>query len=212
VRLTHPPSRAADFVEVPSQAAYALLVWRMPNPMSTFHQRGRGRLSLVAIVAFALTTGLVGVSAFALVDPLSAIALTIACVVVLVVVLRTAHRRTAIAGRSVAVLVAALVVLVLLYLHSFPRWIVRDTDMNRWIATELPRGSSTAQVLAFLHRHAAPGETVNSFTDSQGDTIYANIEPNYTDLFCVGDLQLTFYLGHANHLSHHDVVERPVCL
>ncbi len=150
--------------------------------MSTFHQRGRGRLSLVAIVAFALTTGLVGVSAFALVDPLSAIALTIACVVVLVVVLRTAHRRTVIAGRSVAVLVAALVVLVLLYLHSFPRWIVRDTDMNRWIATELPPGSSTA------------------------------IEPNYTDLFCVGDLQLTFYLGHANHLSHHDVVERPVCL
>lgn len=180
--------------------------------MSAFHQRGHARLSLAALVALTLTTGFVGVSAFALIDPPGAIASTIACAVALVAVLRPARRLAAIVRRSVAVLVLALVVLMALYLHSFPRWIVRDTDMNRWIATELPPGSSAAHVRGFLRTHAEPGEIVESFTDSQGAVIFANVEPNYVDLFCLGDLQITFYLGHANHLSHHDIVERPVCL
>lgn len=187
---------------------------------STFRERRRNRLSLAAFVALVLTVGLVGVStvglvgvsAFALIDLRSAIALSIACVVALVVVLRTARRLVAIAVYSVVVLALALTVVVALYLQSFPRWVVRDTDMGRWITTELPPGSGAARVRAFLRMHAEPNEIVESFIDSQGAVIYADIEPNYDDLFCHGDLQITFYLGHVNHLSHHDIVERPVCL
>jgi hypothetical protein len=180
--------------------------------MRIFQLRSQAGLSAPAIVALLLTTGVVGVAAFALVDPPGAIVATIACAVALSAVLRSARRLRAIVGRCMAVLMLALVVLVTFWVLSFPRWIVRDTDMKRWIATELPPGSSAARVRAFLHRHTEPGEVVYGFTDGQGAGIFANIEPNYYELVCSGDLQISFYLGRTNHLSHYDIVERPVCL
>jgi hypothetical protein len=168
-------------------------------------------LSAPAIAALFLTTGVVGMVAFALVDPPGAVVVTIAYVV-LSVVLRSAHHLRTIAGRSVAVVIFALVVLATFWVLSFPRWIVRDTDMKRWIATELPPGSSAARVHAFLHRHAEPSEVVYDFSDGQGAGVFANIEPNYYELACSGDLQITFFLGHTNRFSHYDILERPVCL
>lgn len=145
-------------------------------------------------------------------DSSSALAVIVTYVAILTILPRKARRHGAVIVRSAATFVAAIVVVAALFLHSFPRWVVRDTDMKRWIAAELPRGSSEAAVRAFLHRHSVPGETVDRFTDNQGVVIYAEVEPNFSDLVCGGDPRMAFYLGRSDRLNNHAVEERLVCL
>jgi len=192
---------------IPYPGAVALIVAVIYIIVLSVLLRGSERRRTVIVLAVLSVP--VGVGADALPDIISMIVIPTLYVVGL---LRSARRHSAVVARSAAALAVTLIVMVALYVRSFPRWVVHGDEVQQWIAAEIPRGSNQATVLAVLRRHTVGGETIGESTGPNGVVLSVYIEPNYYDVLCAGQLHIAFYFDHSNRLTHHNIEQRRVCL
>jgi len=169
---------------------------------------------LVVILVVIVTTVIVYVLATVVYDDPRTVLCAAVYGAVLLVALRRIRHVAAIVASALGTLLAAFVILVVLYLTSFPRWTVRvsDTDMKRWIKAELPRRADQMQVRAFLLRHQIPAQNIYYAADAGDAAIFVTL-PNVAYSFaCGGKLEMTFNLNAAKRLTDYQVEEHLICL
>ena len=99
-------------------------------------------------------------------------------------------------------LVLALIVSTLIYTNFFHPTLTVE-EVNRWIAAELPQGSTVQETNAFLLRHNVTG----SIYHDRDRLLTAAVRDTYKGIFIKCGIYMEFYYDHGRKLRNHTVQE-----